>query len=98
MTRLPLLIRIALPLAFAMGLAAPSWALPLAGPSVDGASRSVEPLLIAVDCADAAARAARQTGGRVLAARPNSAQSCEVTVLVPNEGGRPRRVVITVPA
>ena len=81
-------------IALSLGLAVPAWALPAVGVYDAG-----DPLLtVSVDCARAAARAARETGGRVLAARPTGATSCEVTLLVPNDGGRPRRVVVTVPA
>lgn len=83
----------ALALAFAAAFGVPARALSLAPPVLD------DPLLaIAVDCSAAARRAASQTGGRVLAARPDGASSCEVTLLVPNEGSRPRRVVVSVPA
>ena len=65
----------------------------------EGTSRPFVPLVtVAVDCDAAARRAAEATGGRVLAARPSGAGSCEVTLLVPNDGGRPRRVVLNVPA
>ena len=47
------------------------------------------------DCSSAAAREARRTGGRVLAARAVGG-ACEVTLLVPQPGGRPRRVVVRV--
>ena len=52
----------------------------------------------ALDCGAAADRAADRTGGRVLGVRPVGPDSCEVTLLVPNEGERPRRVVLVVPA
>ena len=88
-SRLPTMIASALVL---LGTAASASALPAAPLGVD------DPLVaVAVDCTSAAARAARETGGRVLAARPSGATSCEITLLVPNEGGRPRRVVISVP-
>ena len=54
--------------------------------------------LAQVDCGAAARRAAARTGGRVLAARPDGRGACEVTLLVPQGEGRPRRVVLTVPA
>ena len=50
------------------------------------------------DCRAAAARAAQQSGGRVLSARPVGGGACEVTLLVPQAGGPPRRVVTTVTA
>ena len=57
------------------------------------------PFVVAqADCSGAARRAARQTGGEVLAARSDGRGACEVTLLVPRQGGRPRRVVVTVPA
>ena len=53
----------------------------------------------AADCRAAAQRAASQSGGRVLSARAvNGGAACEVTLLVPQAGGPPRRVVATVPA
>lgn len=53
----------------------------------------------AADCRAAAQRAASQSGGRVLSARAVSGgAACEVTLLVPQAGGPPRRVVTTVPA
>ena len=57
-----------------------------------------QPLLLAqADCSAAAERAAQDTGGRVLSARPSGNGTCEVTLLVPNEASRPSRVVVTVP-
>ena len=52
----------------------------------------------ATDCRSAAARAAQQSGGRVLSARPVGGNACEVTLLVPQGDGPPRRVVTTVTA
>lgn len=52
----------------------------------------------ATDCRAAASRAAQQSGGRVLSARPVGGNACEVTLLVPQAGGPPRRVVTTVTA
>lgn len=52
----------------------------------------------ATDCRAAASRAAQQSGGRVLSARPVGDGACEVTLLVPQAGGPPRRVVTTVTA
>lgn len=52
---------------------------------------------VQANCASAAEREARRQGGRVLAARAVGGQ-CEVTLLVPQPGGRPRRVVVRVPA
>lgn len=73
--------------------------------SVGGAPAAVEagwPLMAAAaDCSDAAAKAAAQTGGRVLtvsARNQNGRTVCVVTVLVPSrEGGRPRKQTVTVP-
>ena len=76
-----------------LGALAPASALPMTVLAADDPF-----VLAAVDCRAASARAARKTGGRVLAARPDGAASCEITLLVPNEGGRPRRVVVSVPA
>ena len=53
--------------------------------------------LAQADCSAAAERAAQDTGGRVLSARPSGNGTCEVTLLVPNEASRPSRVVVTVP-
>ena len=67
--------------------------------SAAGTAWSDAPLVLAqADCGGAARRAARQTGGEVLAARPDGRGGCEVTLLVPQDGGRPRRVVVNVPA
>ena len=62
------------------------------------ASRSAPVVLVSEDCGEAARRAASDTGGQVLSVRPVAGGACEVTLLVPNEGSRPRRVVVTVPA
>ena len=78
-------------------LAAPAPASALSpGGAGTGAGALFAP--VAVDCRAAAEREARRTGGRVLAVRPDGPASCEVTLLVPNKGGRPRRVVRSVPA
>lgn len=66
--------------------------------SADGMSSDDLLVPVNIDCRRAAERAAQETGGRVLSARPSGSAACEVTLLVPNEGGRPRRVVVTVPA
>ena len=53
----------------------------------------------AADCRAAAQRAAQQSGGRVLSARAvNGGAACEVTLLVPQADGPPRRIVTTVAA
>ena len=53
---------------------------------------------VSVDCRDAALRAERETGGRVLSARPDGSGACEITLLVPTENSRPRRIVLVLPA
>ena len=88
---------IALPGGSVEGAPAGSPSAPLSAP-LGGATGTMPPIAIAADCTRAAALAARQNGGRVLAARPDGKGGCEVTLLVPNRGQRPSRVVVTVPA
>ena len=82
----------------ALAGAAPSHAQ-LAFPAVATAPLIEDSLVLAqADCRAAANRVARATGGRVLAARPDGRGNCVVTVLVPQQGGRPRREERVVPA
>lgn len=48
------------------------------------------------DCSAAAERVVAQTGGQLLSAQP-SGNTCVITVLVPGNGGRPRKVTVHVP-
>lgn len=73
-----------------------AWASPGAMSSVPAGE--FHPVSVALDCRNAAIRAERETGGRVLSARPDGSGACEVTLLVPNENSRPRRVVLVLPA
>jgi len=53
--------------------------------------------LVGGDCSAAAERVVSQTGGQLLSAQP-SGDTCVITVLVPGNGGRPRKVTVRVPA
>ncbi len=48
------------------------------------------------DCSAAAAQVAAQTGGKVLSAQPSNGQ-CVITVLVPGDGGPPKKMTMRVP-
>lgn len=48
------------------------------------------------DCSAAAQQVAAQTGGQVLSAQPSNGQ-CVVTVLVPVDGGPPKKMTVRVP-
>jgi len=48
------------------------------------------------DCSEAAAEVVAKTGGQLLSAKP-AGDSCVITVLVQNDGQRPRKVTVKVP-
>jgi len=47
--------------------------------------------------ADAAAQVVAETGGELLSAQPTADGKCVVTVLIPGNGGRPKKVTVKVP-
>ncbi|KQV43508.1 MULTISPECIES: hypothetical protein [unclassified Rhizobium] len=49
------------------------------------------------DCSAAAAQVVAETGGELLSAQPTSDGKCVVTVLIPGNGGRPKKVTVRVP-
>lgn len=52
---------------------------------------------VAGDCSAAAAQVVAQTGGELLSAQPTGDGQCVVTVLIPGNGGRPKKVTVKVP-
>ncbi|MGE6782198.1 hypothetical protein ACQKGL_06725 [Ensifer adhaerens] len=52
---------------------------------------------VAGDCGAAAAQVVADTGGELLSAQPTSDGQCVITVLVPGNGGRPKKVTVKVP-
>ncbi|WEX78369.1 hypothetical protein PYH37_003250 [Sinorhizobium numidicum] len=52
---------------------------------------------VAGDCSAAAAQVVAETGGELLSAQPTSDGKCVVTVLIPGNGGRPKKVTVKVP-
>jgi hypothetical protein len=52
---------------------------------------------VAGDCSAAAAQVVADTGGELLSAQPTSDGQCVITVLVPGNGGRPKKVTVKVP-
>jgi hypothetical protein len=44
-----------------------------------------------------AAQVVAETGGELLSAQPTSDGNCVVTVLIPGNGGRPKKVTVKVP-
>ncbi|WP_209601392.1 hypothetical protein [Sinorhizobium kostiense] len=49
------------------------------------------------DCSAAAAHVVAETGGELLSVRPTSDGNCVVTVLIPGNGGRPKKLTVKVP-
>ena len=49
------------------------------------------------DCGAAAAQVVAKTGGELLSAQPTADGKCVVTVLIPDNGGRPKKVTVRVP-
>lgn len=49
------------------------------------------------DCSAAAAQVVADTGGELLSAQPTSDGQCVITVLIPGNGGRPKKVTVKVP-
>ncbi|MCA1366519.1 MULTISPECIES: two-component system FeuPQ modulator FeuN [Ensifer] len=60
---------------------------------------NVPPVVIraAGDCSAAAAQVVAETGGELLSARPTGDGQCVITVLIPGNGGRPKKVTVKVP-
>ena len=52
---------------------------------------------VAGDCSAAAQQVVSETGGELLSAQPTSDGQCVITVLVPGNGGRPKKVTVKVP-
>lgn len=67
------------------GFAPPAIVVPSAVVEVDG------------DCGAAAAEVVAKTGGELLSAQPTGDGQCVVTVLIPGNGGRPKKVTMRVP-
>ena len=63
-------------------------------PAVDMPSRVVR---VEGDCGAAASQVVSQTGGELLSAQPTDDGKCVVTVLIPGNGGRPKKVTVRVP-
>lgn len=63
-----------------------------------GSATGIDAKVITVggDCSGAAAQVAAQTGGQVLSAQPSNGQ-CVITVLVPGNGGPPKKMTVRVP-
>ncbi|OHV85750.1 hypothetical protein [Ensifer sp. LCM 4579] len=49
------------------------------------------------DCSVAAAQVVAETGGELLSVQPTSDGKCVVTVLIPGNGGRPKKLTVRVP-
>lgn len=49
------------------------------------------------DCSAAAAHVVAETGGELLSVQPTSDGNCVVTVLIPGNGGRPKKLTVKVP-
>lgn len=67
------------------GFAPPALDLPSMVVTVDG------------DCSAAAQQVVAETGGELLSAQPTADGKCVVTVLIPGNGGRPKKVTVRVP-
>lgn len=65
-----------------------------APPAIDVPSAVIQ---IDGDCGRAAADVVAQTGGELLSVQPTSDGECVVTVLIPGNGGRPKKVTMRVP-
>jgi len=64
-----------------------------APPAIDMPSMVVS---IEGDCGAAAEQVVAETGGELLSAQPTSDGKCVVTVLIPGNGGRPKKVTVRV--
>lgn len=51
----------------------------------------------AADCSAAAAQVISETGGELLSAQPTGDGKCIITVLIPGNGGRPKKMTVRVP-
>lgn len=54
-------------------------------------------MVVDSDCSSAAAEVVSETGGELLSAQPTGDGKCVVTVLIPGNGGRPKKVTMRVP-
>ncbi|MCD7111039.1 hypothetical protein LRX75_18550 [Rhizobium sp. DKSPLA3] len=86
-----------------MVLPLPTAAAPLgswAGGGAGAAVAEVDALQVAPvsgDCSSAASQVVEQTGGDLLSVQMTSDGQCVVTVLIPGNGGRPKKVTMRVP-
>ncbi|WP_018239148.1 two-component system FeuPQ modulator FeuN [Ensifer sp. BR816] len=69
----------------------------LAGFSLPAADVPTVVVRVAGDCSAAAAQVVAETGGELLSAQPTADGKCVVTVLIPGNGGRPKKVTVKVP-
>ncbi len=69
----------------------------LAGFSPPAVNMPTVVVRVAGDCSAAAEQVVAQTGGELLSAQPTGDGQCVVTVLIPGNGGRPKKVTVKVP-
>ncbi|PST26465.1 hypothetical protein C7U60_05475 [Mesorhizobium plurifarium] len=69
----------------------------LAGFSPPAVNMPAVVVRVAGDCSAAAAQVVAETGGELLSAQPTGDGQCVVTVLIPGNGGRPKKVTVKVP-
>jgi hypothetical protein len=62
-------------------------------PVVDAPMRATP---VSGDCGPAALQVVADTGGELLSVQPTSDGQCVVTVLIPGNGGRPKKVTLRV--
>ncbi|MEA3535536.1 hypothetical protein [Rhizobium sp. CC-YZS058] len=62
--------------------------------SVDGTDRV---LRVSDDCGMAAQQVVSETGGELLSVQPTGDGECVITVLIPGNGGRPKKMTVRVP-
>ncbi|KQS68144.1 hypothetical protein ASG39_06110 [Rhizobium sp. Leaf371] len=62
-----------------------------------GTVEALEAAPVSGDCSSAASEVVEKTGGDLLSVQLTSDGQCVVTVLIPGNGGRPKKVTMRVP-
>ncbi|CZT34573.1 hypothetical protein [Rhizobium sp. 9140] len=75
----------------------PTAAAPFAAGPVIANVRALQVAPVSGDCSSAASQVVEETGGDLLSVQMTSDGQCVVTVLIPGNGGRPKKVTMRVP-
>ncbi|WP_092988336.1 hypothetical protein [Rhizobium sp. NFR03] len=80
-----------------MVLPLPTAAAPFSASPAIADVEALEAAPVSGDCSSAASQVVEETGGDLLSVQLTSDGQCVVTVLIPGNGGRPKKVTMRVP-